>query len=102
MGRGRAPAHAKRFALESPRLYAVTVVGVGICWLVVLGIIRDSSDLVLPFAEAFGYIAIGAGLWFLATGHTFAEDPKSLPSWWRSGFVVAVLLAGMAGFFLRQ
>jgi hypothetical protein len=83
-------------------LYGLTIVGFGICALVVLGAVREASDLALPFVEGFGYIAIGAGLWFVLTGRTFAEGASGLPRWFLPGFAVFVAAAGVVGFFLRQ
>lgn len=56
----------------------------------------------LPFAEAGASVLIAMGLWSVVTGHTFADPPEKLPHWWRPGAVIAALLGGVVGFFIRR
>lgn len=83
-------------------MYGLTIVGFASCSLVVLGAVKEASGFVLPFVEGLGVVAIGAGLWFALTGHTFAEEASGLPRWFVPGFAVFVAAAGVVGFFLRQ
>lgn len=77
------------------------MVGIGAAVLGGLALVR-SIGFRMPFAEAAAFILIGMGLWSCATGHTFADPPEKLPGWWRPGAVVAALLSGVVGFFIRR
>lgn len=92
---------ARRLANRSPRLHGVVTVGIGLGVLLISAAVRVVVHHTLPFVEAFGFIAVGMGLWSVLTGHTFAESPERLPAWWKAGAVIAALAGGIFGFFFR-
>jgi len=92
---------ARRLAERSPRLHGLSVVGIGAGILCGVAVVR-MSGFTIPLAEAAAFILIGLGLWSCVTGHTFAEPPERLPGWWRPGAVIAGLLGGVLGFFIRR
>jgi hypothetical protein len=91
---------ADGFARRSPRLYSIIVVVLAGCVLGGLSIVRELSGVRAPFIAAFAYAALGAGLWSLMTGVTFAEENR--PRWWLAGFALAAVASTIAGFYLRD
>ena len=94
------PEGANGFARKSPRLYSIIVVVLAACVLGGLSMVRELSGVTAPFIAAFACAALGAGLWSLITGVTFAAENR--PRWWLAGFALEVVASMVAGFYLRD
>jgi hypothetical protein len=91
-----------RWADRSPRLHGLVTTGLGVAGVLLNVLAISALGFYWPYVTALTSGMIGIGLWSLVTNHSFLQDPRDVPPWWKPGALVALIAGCILGFVLTH
>jgi hypothetical protein len=91
-----------RWADRSPRLHGLATAGLGIAGVLLNVLAMTSLGFYWPYVTALTSGMIGIGLWSLVTNHSFLQDPRHVPAWWKPSALLAMVAGCILGFVLTR